>query len=328
MWFIRKSNEEYLSVRNFPTVTFVSSHDRDMTEIFKIQKTNDGLIICSCTNPSVYIGEHSCLTTDPFKVHTYSNLSDVYCGCYQEEIYINNISITKCVQDIDENGYTILPCMFDVETIEKVKCNLDIVNGTERNRRQLRHGDLIRRDPNVHLQLLTIPPVRMLLRCYMKDNLKLATWSSNTLFKTENHNNNDLSWHVDYPYHDIEPPWLQSALGSPLGIQTLYTLDDFTTENGGTWIIPKSHMNQTFPTNVNTCLHTAQQLVCKKGSVVVSHGAWWHSQGFNYTNEPRTCLLGTYCKKWIKNKDDMVGQLAGLSYDSVYNEILDTTGLT
>lgn len=334
MWFIRSLKDStFLSVREFPTMSFIDASERNMTEIFKIVKKGNGIIMCSCSNPSVYVGENSTPTLDPIKVYTYPDLNSIFPGCVLQDIYVDNINLTNHIREIDVYGFTIISSVIENDTIDKIKDTLDILDildihttstnyENSKTPEQIRHGDLIRRDPLLYHSILTIPPIRILLRCYMKDNLHLSTLSSNTLYKTERPRTLEgqyggLGWHVDHPYHDIEPPWLQSELGSPLSLQTMYILDDFTTDNGATWAIPSSHMNDTFPYgDIN--IDNGRQITCMKGDIILTHGAWWHSQGYNYTTEPRSCILGTYCKKWIKCKDDILGQIESVADNIKY----------
>ena len=317
MWFI-KYQDQYMSVRDFPTITNVESNQRNMTEVFKVSRCDQGLLLCSCSNPSVYLGKDCVLSLNPFDAFAFPSMEAIQAGSCMEEIYVGVTNITKCSQDIDNFGYTIIEDMFDSSIIDTIKEALQLNTHAAHDSKQIRHSDLIQKVPNASYNLLSLAPVQMLLKCYMKDSFKLSTWSSNTLLKHKQATN-DLAWHVDYPFHDIQPPWLQGPLASPLSLQTLYVIDDFTEMNGGTWIIPKSHLNQTFPNPNNIDTSLAKQLVCKKGSVVVSHGACWHSQGCNFTDTPRTCLLGTFTTKWIKSKDDMSDQLKDLP-DNLKNE--------
>lgn len=64
--------------------------------------------------------------------------------------------------------------------------------------------------------------------------------------------------------------------------------------------------------------------MCSKGSVIIAHGAWWHSQGVNRTSTPRTCLLATFVPKWIVSKDDLVAQFYKMPLEWRSAELYDT----
>ena len=52
--------------------------------------------------------------------------------------------------------------------------------------------------------------------------------------------NTGLGWHVDYPYHDLDPGYW-GEVDSPLGVQVLICLDEFTSANGGTMFRTNTH---------------------------------------------------------------------------------------
>ena len=51
------------------------------------------------------------------------------------------------------------------------------------------------------------------------------------------------AYHSDFPY-DLNQKWHipQPFPSAVIGITTLWMLSEFTTENGGTWIVPKTHV--------------------------------------------------------------------------------------
>ena len=52
------------------------------------------------------------------------------------------------------------------------------------------------------------------------------------------------AYHSDFPY-DLNQKWHipQPFPSAVLGITTLWMLSEFTTENGGTWVVPKTHID-------------------------------------------------------------------------------------
>ncbi|EKX44488.1 hypothetical protein GUITHDRAFT_109608 [Guillardia theta CCMP2712] len=138
-------------------------------------------------------------------------------------------------------------------------------------------------------ELLVHPVILFLVRSYLGRYARCATWSSNTLLPKMDHPR--LGWHVDYPYHDIEIGMWPDL---PLGLQVLWLLDNFTSENGGTMFYPGSHEFFS-PPNIEQ-FSTPEILTAPAGSVLVAHSAWWHRQTQNKSPNPRHALLGCFTR--------------------------------
>ena len=207
--------------------------------------------------------------------------------------------IDTYLQDLNIKGYTILKNLVDADVCDKMKQTLDLPSELSLDEIQVRRGDLLKRDP-IFASALLHSEVLEVLRHYLHPHMKCATWSSNTLYPNH-HSSEDYHWHVDYPYHDMTAPWSIT----PMSAQVVWCLDDFQQDNGATHIIEGGHRQGTFPTSTNIQNMKRTTLIAPKGSIVIAHGAWWHSQGINKTTKTRTCLLGTFVQPWIKPKDNM-----------------------
>ena len=188
-------------------------------------------------------------------------------------------------------GYTIVENVLNDEQIEYIKSRLDD--------KHKRCGDLIERGLG---EVLVMEPVWSLVWEFLNGDMACATWSSNTVGKSLK---SEAHWHVDYPYHDVRAPFPSGDF--PLSCQTLWMLDDFTVENGATVVIPCSHrVMKTHPTAEDVDVLEKKELVGWRGSVAVFHGGLWHREGVNTTDCTRSCLLGTFVKRWIKPKNVLV----------------------
>jgi fumagillin biosynthesis dioxygenase len=330
MFFLCKhtGNEKfYLTVKNYPHVDFqIHSVDRDRTEVFKLLELDGRTIMSSCTTPTLYVASGcTSFTTDPFDTHDFTSSLDLNSNvCVLEHIVHKECNLSACAMELERNGYTIIP---DVLNNEQIQIALDALDlGKDLGKKQVRRGDLIERHA-IFRDMLTMDPIWTLLSCFMKNDIKCATWSSNTLMGgSADTGTQQPLWHVDYPYHNI-PPTCWGHPHDPLSMQTVWILDDFRYENGATLVIPGSHKYKTVPTIDNTNGKHVMPLVCSKGSVVVSHGAWWHSQGVNKTQFPRSCLLGTFTKRWIVSKDDLNGQFEKLDDADKSNMVRSVLGI-
>ena len=90
---------------------------------------------------------------------------------------------------------------------------------------------------------------------------------------------------------------------APFTANTIYVLDDFTPENGATWVVPGSYRRGYGPEPEKE-YGDAIQLGAHKGDIVVFHGATWHRSGANRTERERMILLGFFCRSFIRPQHD------------------------
>jgi ectoine hydroxylase-related dioxygenase (phytanoyl-CoA dioxygenase family) len=82
---------------------------------------------------------------------------------------------------------------------------------------------------------------------------------------------------------------------------TVWMLDDFTTENGPTRMVPGSHTWGTRPQDVLDDPHAAHPqevlLTGAAGTVAVMNAHMWHAGTANRTAAPRLAMHGFYCRR-------------------------------
>jgi Phytanoyl-CoA dioxygenase (PhyH) len=97
----------------------------------------------------------------------------------------------------------------------------------------------------------------------------------------------------------------------PLMLNMLVMLDDFTPDNGATWVLPGSHRASEKPEEAFFFEH-AEQLCAPAGSVVLFNSNLWHAAGKNDTHLPRRALTLTWSKPLMKPQFDYLGCLEAL----------------
>lgn len=85
-------------------------------------------------------------------------------------------------------------------------------------------------------------------------------------------------------------------MGSPVMVNTVWLLDDFTPENGATRIVPGSHKSGMAGPPEGMDVKHIFQLMAPAGSVLVFNGQCWHGGGANQTQTDRHALFGHYRK--------------------------------
>jgi len=216
--------------------------------------------------------------------------------------------VDKIVAALKERGYCVVPSVISPQKADEARAVLERLLAAEmtdeiRAAKTQRVGGLAIKHPTF-LELLAHPLIVSIWQAYLDDeDIVCSTWSANTAYPGFD----KYGWHPDYPYWWINQPWpLERVCG-----QTIWLLDDFSEENGGTGFLPNSHLkghpppsdwNQEWPPE-------AQILTGVRGSALVFHGALWHTARPNRTDKARSALLGMYTRPFFLTQEDMRAQL-------------------
>ncbi len=97
---------------------------------------------------------------------------------------------------------------------------------------------------------------------------------------------------------------LTQLINPPCACNVMYCLNDFTALNGGTRLVPKSHLTGLQPPP--DVPHTVSSLgmEAKAGSAILFEGRTWHGTGANRSNGPRLGLLATYCAPQFRAQEN------------------------
>jgi ectoine hydroxylase-related dioxygenase (phytanoyl-CoA dioxygenase family) len=114
---------------------------------------------------------------------------------------------------------------------------------------------------------------------------------------------NILSGEKQQPIHTDDAFYALPRPRQPLGAATVWAIDDFTTENGGTVVIPGSHKwGEGMPTEEQL----KQQINCEMtaGSVVFFLGTLWHGGGANHSKNSRLAVTAQYCEGFCRSQEN------------------------
>jgi ectoine hydroxylase-related dioxygenase (phytanoyl-CoA dioxygenase family) len=96
-------------------------------------------------------------------------------------------------------------------------------------------------------------------------------------------------------------------LGIPIVANSLYMLDDFTEENGGTRVAPGSHLG---PGSSAVAPPNTVAATGPAGTVMIFDGRLWHGTGANRSTVRRAGLLGYYCRPFVRQQENMTMSVA------------------
>ncbi len=97
---------------------------------------------------------------------------------------------------------------------------------------------------------------------------------------------NQAHWHRDLPYQHF-------VSSRPLAINALFCIDEFNAENGATFVLPKSHKVERFP-SWEKVRENARQVSVPRGSFVVLDCMTFHAGGYNSTSKARRAINHVY----------------------------------
>jgi len=85
----------------------------------------------------------------------------------------------------------------------------------------------------------------------------------------------------------------------PIMLNCLVMVDDFTVENGGTFLIPQSHLEERKPSN-KEFFFRAVQATGKRGDILIFNANLWHASAPNHTQDHRRAIPITLSKSFMK----------------------------
>lgn len=103
----------------------------------------------------------------------------------------------------------------------------------------------------------------------------------------------------------------------------MVSLDDFTSTNGATTLIPGSHLWSDDQKPTRSQMIPA---IMPSGSVVYFLNTLWHSGGENSTNNTRRSFTIQYCQPWIRPTENMTVAVGWEKLDEIPKRLLSLLG--
>ena len=192
----------------------------------------------------------------------------------------------QALAELDIYGFTVVHDVLDAGQVTAMKaalirCEREV--GTDhRHRGTARHvANLPTLDP-VFFACLDHPRILPLLIHYLGDTLILGSLNARIVRPGDG----DQGLHSD-----IRADLLNMA--SPVMMNTVWMLDGFSAENGGTRVVPGSHKSGLEAPPEGFCVRHVHQAHAPAGSVLVFNGQCWHGGGANRSQHGATRCSAT-----------------------------------
>jgi ectoine hydroxylase-related dioxygenase (phytanoyl-CoA dioxygenase family) len=136
----------------------------------------------------------------------------------------------------------------------------------------------------------------------------------NGVINPPNENYNQGAWHRDLPYQHF-------VSSTPLAINALFCIDDFTVENGATFVLPASHKSAAFPSRAYV-EKNAVQIEARAGQFILLDCMMFHSGGYNGTSRMRRAVNHVYNIPYLKQQINVRKSIDGAGLSPQARQIL------
>jgi ectoine hydroxylase-related dioxygenase (phytanoyl-CoA dioxygenase family) len=221
---------------------------------------------------------------------------------------------TENIIELKEQGYTIIRNLVEESWLDLLKDALDNAF-VEHRETQLNNNNDIQTN-GVALHVLLSNPIFI---NFLEDlqNKKFFEFLSESFFNSKciinsfsgldnlpNQPNFSAIVHRDLRFYSDN---------FPIMLNCLLMVDDFSIENGGTYLLPYSHLEERKPSD-EEFFQNAIQAVGKKGDMLVFNANVWHSSAPNITQDHRRAIPVTVSKSFMKQ---LLDYPRAIGYDKI-----------
>lgn len=223
-------------------------------------------------------------------------------------------SLAFALEEIKIRGFTILENVLDAETLAVTRDKMDAL--LERDIEKFGKEELLRirelgtlrfmmAGDRHFLKLMALPRVLEVVEALLGPACVLHLQNGIVLLPTEHHQ--QAAYHQDYRR------WMN---GFDLSFNAFFMIDDFTLENGGTHVVPSTHVLEDRPTDEYLAKYD-QQVTGPAGSVLIFNSRLWHKGGDNLTGKPRRAINHQYTVSYIRPQVDYAHCLPEEEYETL-----------
>lgn len=228
--------------------------------------------------------------------------------------------------ELKENGFTIFRNFYSLDFIQELSNAID--NSYELCRSiQQKNGISEVTDGTVHhllasgdscyfklLEMLCSSEIFEFLKDYFNGNFILNTYGG--VINLSSKPSYVANIHRDIRFYSDD---------FPLMINFLIMLDDFTIENGATYLLKGSHKMPNKPTE-DYFYKNSDRAIGKKGDILFFNSNVWHAAGINLTEIKRRAITIAFTKPFMKQQLDYTKLIENNNLNTISEELKQILG--
>lgn len=210
---------------------------------------------------------------------------------------------TDATDEMADQGYTILPSRLPDTLLTRLRYDLPL--RAQACASMLRNAGMDDSGGNVaHHIVGGDDAAREFIEMDVTDSIISAYFNGPFILNSYGAVNNAPAGGSDYEHGKRFHRDVRTYAGAfHLMLNMIVMVDAFTTENGGTYVVPGSHLIEARPSD-DELIKRAVQLTGPAGSVVLFDSNIWHAAAVNRTTLPRWALTLTFTRPFMKQQMD------------------------
>ena len=134
------------------------------------------------------------------------------------------------------------------------------------------------------------------------------------VFSEPNKELHQTAWHREIQYQHF-------VASRPMGVQTLFKLDPFNVQTGGTFFLPGSHLFEEFPSDDYVEANCIQPIL-DPGDVILANPMLYHKAGFNRSENNRLLITNTFTRPMFTSHFDYTKMIDPADLSDKEREVL------
>ena len=203
------------------------------------------------------------------------------------------------IESLLKKGWVILPEIVDKDLVNRLRKGIDEAYAVCRSI-QVKNGIAENTDGTVHHLLCFEGPFLDFLKQNYCGDIISAFFQSPYILNTYGGviNLPNKASYVANIHRDI-----RTFYNIPMMMNMLVMLDDFTVENGATYLLSESHLKDEKPDS-DFFYKNATRALGKAGSILLFDSLTWHAAGLNTTVATRNALTLAFTRPFMKQQMD------------------------
>lgn len=193
-------------------------------------------------------------------------------------------------------GYVHFPGVISRDLVARLSTGIDDAIAKARANKHAigNYAYLAQNEGPAFVELLELSPLQSYIDLILTDTCIISGYS---VISNEPHQKNPIQTSIHRDHARFSRPYL-------LTLNLLYLVDDFTKENGATYLLPGSQHAGEKPSE-EYFYKNAIRIEGKAGDAVIFDSLAWHAGGVNETEQSRRGITKVYVRSYMRTQFDM-----------------------